>query len=200
MPKTSIWYDLERFGLNGAAAVLEARIRDHGGNAVVETLADRAARLKRAQHFMEEKEAFHGSEQGVKASREAYKRFVDDLKANTELLTTIGARVRSTRDGITTLVVGAGVVLTTQYQPFYANTLDSAVLEARFYDQVPPLSGIVSLDGDPHQLESYDFTFQLVGPDRAAWVDEDGEEYSIEGLAEYVIRRFMDLHQAQSHG
>src|SRR5262245_10017305 len=57
VPKTRIWYNLERFGLDGAAAVLESRIQDRGGNAVIETLADRAARLRRAQDFDQEREA-----------------------------------------------------------------------------------------------------------------------------------------------
>src|SRR5215813_6963323 len=51
LPKTRIWFDLERFGLNGAATLLEARVQEHGGTAVQETLADRAVRLRRAQEF-----------------------------------------------------------------------------------------------------------------------------------------------------
>src|SRR4029453_12610145 len=34
LPKTRIWYDLQRFGLDGAAGVLAARIQERGGAAV----------------------------------------------------------------------------------------------------------------------------------------------------------------------
>ena len=54
LPKARIWYNLERFGLDGAAAVLEARVQERGGTAVQETLADRAVRLRRAQEFNED--------------------------------------------------------------------------------------------------------------------------------------------------
>jgi len=55
LPKTRIWYDLQRFGLEGAASVLAARIQEHGGAAVEETLEARVARLDRAQKFSQEK-------------------------------------------------------------------------------------------------------------------------------------------------
>jgi hypothetical protein len=70
LPKTRIWFDLERFGLPGAAAVLASRVQERGGAAVEETLADRAARLRRAKDLSEAREAFHRSHAGVDASRE----------------------------------------------------------------------------------------------------------------------------------
>src|SRR6266536_5361899 len=45
LPVTRIWYDLERFGLDGAAAALQARIQDRGGTQSEETLEQRAERL-----------------------------------------------------------------------------------------------------------------------------------------------------------
>jgi hypothetical protein len=73
---TRIWYDLKRFGVDGAAAVLAARIQERGGAAVEETLADRTARLERTQKFNCEKEAFANSEEGVNASRAAHQRLI----------------------------------------------------------------------------------------------------------------------------
>jgi hypothetical protein len=72
LPRTRIWYDLERFGLNGAATLLEARVQQHGGTAVQETLADKAARLERARAFNQQQEAFQHSFEGVKAAQEAH--------------------------------------------------------------------------------------------------------------------------------
>jgi hypothetical protein len=79
LPVTSIWYDLERFGSAGAAAVLENRVRECGGVAVQETLADRAARLERARDSNQQREAFHRSYEGVKAAQDAHRRLVDDF-------------------------------------------------------------------------------------------------------------------------
>jgi hypothetical protein len=89
---------------------LEARVQDRGGIAVQETLADRAARLQRAQDLNEAREAFQHSHEGVEAAREAHRRLVGDLKTNTELLGRIGCRVQDVYGGIT-MLVGKAVVL-----------------------------------------------------------------------------------------
>jgi hypothetical protein len=186
LPKTSIWYDLERFGLNGAATLLEARVREHGGAAVQETLADRAARLRRAQDRNDAREAFQRSYEGVNAAREAHQRLVSDLKANAELLRGIGGRIQDVHGGIV-MLVGKGVVLTVQFESFYANSLDKAALTAAFYDGVPPLPGINAWD-KPRTLEKWKFKFELVGRGRSAWIGPDGKVHAPEAMAEFLLK------------
>jgi hypothetical protein len=189
--KTHIWYDLQRFGLDGAAAVLARRIEERGGVAVEETLPDRAARLGRAQKFDREKKAFAASEEGVKASQAAYLRLISDIKCNSDTLRSVGCRLQERSYDSTTMVVGSGIVLTLRYECHYANSLDGAKLEANFYDGVPPLQGSL-----PHTLKSWKFTFQLVGPGRSAWVGTDGKEHPQEELAAFLLKHFVE----QQHG
>jgi hypothetical protein len=146
LPIPRSWYDLERFGLPGAAAVLVSRVQDRGGAAVQETLADRAARLQRAQAFNQQRDAFHRSHEGVEAAREAYRRLVNDLKSNSELLSSIGCRIQDVAYGGITMIVGHGVVLTVQFEFFSANSLDKAALTAGFYDGVPRLPSLMVLN------------------------------------------------------
>jgi len=182
LPKTRIWYDLERFGLNGAATLLAARVQEHGGTAVQETLADRAARLQRAQAFNQQRDAFHRSHEGVEAAREAYKRLVNDLKSNPELLRSIGCRIQDVYGGIT-MLVGQGVVrvvLTVQAHFPFANSLENAALVAQFYDGVPPLPKLInSFEGEPRTLAKWKFTFGLLGPGRRGWVGPDRTEHPL---------------------
>ena len=196
LPRTRIWYDLERFGLRGAAALLEARVQEHGGTAVQETLADRAARLQRAQNFNQQRAAFQRSYEGVNAAEEAHRRLVDDLKANRELLGRAGCRIQDVAYGGITMLVGRGVVLTVQFESFYANSLDKAALTAGFYDGVPPLPGIMAWD-KPRTLKKWKFTFGLISPGRPGWVGPDGEEHAPEALAEFLLKHFMELQQRQ---
>jgi hypothetical protein len=172
LPRTRIWYDLQRFGLDGAAAVLAARIAERGGVAVEETLADRAARLGRAQKFDREKKAFAASEEGVKASHAAYLRLLSDIKANSDTLTRIGCRIQERVYDSTTMVVGSGVVLTLRYECHYTNSLDGAKLAAKFFDGVPPLPGYEWTQ--PRTLKSWELTFQLVGQVEALGLDLTG--------------------------
>jgi hypothetical protein len=196
LPRTRIWYDLQRFGLNGAASVLAARIQEHGGAAVEETLADRTARLERARKFDQEKKAFAQSYDGVNASRAAHQRLIADIKASSDTLASVGCRIQDVRYDDTTMVVGSGVVLTVRYECKYPNSLDGAALEARFYDGVPRLPGLY-VSEDPRTLVSWKFTFQLLGPGRSGWVRSDGKEYPQEGLADPILKHFLELQQRE---
>ncbi len=48
LPRTQLWMGLERWGVNGAAGVIEARVQELGGAPAVESVEDRAKRLERA--------------------------------------------------------------------------------------------------------------------------------------------------------
>jgi hypothetical protein len=195
LPKVRIWFNLERFGVDGAAAVLEARVQERGGIAVEETLADRAARVQRAQELNQQRDAFHRSHQGVQAAREACGRLVNDLKANPELLRSIGCGIQDVYGGAT-MLVGQGVVLTVQANFPYVNSLENTALVAQFYDGVPPLPKLITFsEAEPRTLAKWKFTFELLGPGRTGWVGPDGKEHAPEAFAEFLLRHFMDLQQ-----
>jgi len=118
VPKTRLWYNLPRFGIKGAASLLEARIEERGGAAVEETIADRAARLQRAQKLAQDKQAFARSYEGVNASIEAYAQLIRDLKNNSGLLASIGCRLQDVQGEIT-MLVGRRTVMTLEYERRY---------------------------------------------------------------------------------
>jgi hypothetical protein len=196
LPKARIWYNLERFGLDGAAAVLEARVQEGGGTAVQETLANKAARVQRAQDFNQQRDAFKHSYEGAQAGLEAYRRLVNDLKSNPELRR-IGCRIEDVPYAGVTMLVGQGIVLTVEYKSAYANTLDKTALVAQFYDRVPPLPGLITFSEvePPHTLAKWKFTFGLLGPGRSGWFGPDGKEHAPEALAEFLLSHFMELQQ-----
>jgi hypothetical protein len=195
VPKVRIWYDLTRFGLKGAAAVLSSRIQTQGGTAVEETITDRAARLKRAQDFNQQKEEFRCSYEGVGAAPAARKQLFADLKANADVVKTIGGRVQEVSGGFL-MVVGNGVVMLLRYQARYANSLDEACLAVAFYDGVPRLPGLLVWD-DPQMLKNWKFQFALTGPGRSGWVGPGSEEHAPEAMAEFLLKEFMDMQQRQ---
>jgi hypothetical protein len=143
----------------------------------------------------QEKEMYQHSTEGPKAAREAYRRLVDDLKTNTELLGRISCQVQDVYGGIT-MLVGKGVVLTVQANFPYINSLENTALEARFYDGIPRLPRLMVFD-DPRTLKTWRFTFGLLGPSRTGWVGPDGKEHAPEAFAEFLLRHFMELQQQQ---
>jgi hypothetical protein len=193
LPKARIWYNLERFGLDGAAAVLVGRIQEHGGDTTEETLAARTARFERARQFKQEQMAFKNSEAGVNASRQAYQRLIDDLTKHSELLS---SRMHHDNYSGITLFIGNRVVLAVQYFSLYPNSLKDAVLLVKFFDGIPSL-GRGSVRSEPHTLKEWKFKFELVGPGRTSWVGPGGKEHAPEALADFLLRHFLELQQRQ---
>src|SRR6267154_411121 len=68
LPATQIWIGLKRHGLDGAAAVIEARVQDVGGTIHEETIEERAKRLERNIQFRDRREKFQW-DRGVQAAR-----------------------------------------------------------------------------------------------------------------------------------
>lgn len=68
LPRTQLWVGLKRWGMEGAAAAIEARVQELGGEPHDETVLDRAARLERSLNFSAHRKQFLNSEAGVGAA------------------------------------------------------------------------------------------------------------------------------------
>lgn len=69
VPSAQVWIGLKHSGIVGAAAVIEARIQDAGGQVHEETLEEHAQRVQRGIEFSERREKFQWDE-GVRAARQ----------------------------------------------------------------------------------------------------------------------------------
>ena len=68
LPKTQIWIGLERWGITGAASVIEARVQSSGGTPREENALEFAQRKKRDIERIKARKAFLCSENGVQAA------------------------------------------------------------------------------------------------------------------------------------
>ena len=197
MPKTQLFYSIPKYGIEGAAGALAVRIQNQGGDAVVETVASRAARLKRAQNFDAAKRAFEFSFEGVKQGTAAYKEFIEGLKRSAEEMSAHGVACRfaEIRGVGGELLIGDGVVLMSNWQHFSANDLRDAKLTAEFWDAVPPIAGYGF--EKPNRLQKEVFSFGLQMPDQPGWLSQAGKQHSTKDLVEVMMKRFMDLQEKQ---
>ena len=65
VPRTRLWIGLTRFGINGAASVVDARIQELGGAPRVLSLEQRAARAQKASEFKTFREGYFRSHEGI---------------------------------------------------------------------------------------------------------------------------------------
>lgn len=80
LPKTRLWIGLARFGVNGAASVIDARIQELGGEPRVLSLEERAARAQKASEFKAFRHGYFRSHEGVQAADASFSRILEAVE------------------------------------------------------------------------------------------------------------------------
>jgi len=68
LPKSQIWVDYQRWGLQGAASIIDQRIKDAGGELRKETIEDRVERFKRFKKANLDRTFYLNSQEAIKDS------------------------------------------------------------------------------------------------------------------------------------
>ena len=137
MPRTQLWIGIKRWGVQAAAAVIEARVEELGGEPKEETVAQRATRLQRALEFRETRERFLNSADVASAAEvefQALRTGLEELIASLKSSTSISLELKHTRQQIVVLGLLQGLKI--QWRSYYTNTLAEAKLE--LWDGHPP--------------------------------------------------------------
>jgi hypothetical protein len=195
IPRNKLWIGLERWGLEGAAAVIEARVQELGGQPAIETIGSKAARLSRKQEFERSRQQFIDSSEGVQQANEA----VASLKA---MLKKLGDEIAGSHKGLplntvevrgSFLLRGLGPVMVMDWSHPYSNTLKHSELKVEFCDRIPV--HLARVPRENHQtLEETKPRFDWIEPGRAAWVVEDWKRsFTSEELASELLKRYMDF-------
>ena len=152
VPKTRLWIGLARFGLNGAASVIDARIQELGGEPRVLTLEERAARAQQAADFKVFREGYFRSPEGIQAADAGFSRIVEAIEQRMEGLQAAapGLAFQAKRFGRTLVVLGTGPALKLEWHRQYANSLEGAYLDVTIWEGHPPVPGAFAFREEHH--------------------------------------------------
>lgn len=195
LPKNRLWVDLERWDAIGAAAVIEQRIQDQGGEPHEESVYERAARHARDAQFKKERETSLNSEAGARAflnSISAIKKQmiedVDKIKSNESLL---HLRVVEKRSEF--FILGLDLSLGLLGESMYSNTLDHASLDVTLWQGAPPVPGSMRFE-KPVVYKSRRFVLDYLRSGDYVWVEKSNKQqaYSSQKLAENLLKWLFD--------
>jgi hypothetical protein len=195
LPRTRIWVDYGRWGAKGAASVIEARIRELGGDPHQETVVERAARLERATKFAARREAFLSSVDGVGVACAEFENVcqeIEHLVAEVNESTDIySLTAKQAKDKI--VVVGQIPGLSISWQCPYSNSVRDARLFISLWRGHPPFPGIAMFP--PTEIRHWEFTFDLLQSEETGWLaaDAHGRTYSSTDLASHALQLALDL-------
>ncbi|WP_322414432.1 hypothetical protein [Mesorhizobium huakuii] len=200
LPPTRLYVGFERWGLEGAAAVIEQRVLDEDGTSRPETVMESAARLKRATELKIAQQQFERSHEGTAKANAAYEEFSEALKAGTEVVRSSGVNVEYKTSQHFRIVSCDPVNLICSWYPHYMNSIEDIDLHATFYKGFPELPGFYPSFNKAAQLRSLKFRYGLVRMDYSAYVTKasPAKEFSPEQLADHLLSQLMDVAERTS--
>jgi len=196
LPKTRLYVGLQRWGMENAAAAIEARATERGSSPREETVAERADRFARAAKLKQKQEEFQSSHIGVNAALQAYEDFSLATEGHVKPIAAAGIKIevrRSQQYRILTGLYPCNAVCS--FRPFYTNVLKDTYLYVDVYKGFPELPGFHPSPNKASKLKSLRYAYRLLRTDHHAWVgiDEKGREFMPQQLAEHVLRTYMDI-------
>lgn len=196
LPKTQIWVGLDRWGSNGAASVIEARVQELGGQPREESNVEKAARVERAIEFAERRRHFLRSYNGVNASIALFSELLERTRAEVEKINESSPifELSLKERGREFIIVGRrSPGLLVSWDVHYANSLDDAMLEVTVWRGHPPWPGLFNYER-PVKLQSQKFEFDIEPSGAHCWrsVAEGRRLYSSTNLASYLVAYYID--------
>jgi hypothetical protein len=197
LPKNRIWVGLDRWGIEGAATVIEARIQEVGGSPREETVEDRASRIGRAIAAEKRKQAFLHSEGGVKAANTAVKDLFSEFERVVKKLAdsedSINLQIETT--GKECAIYGSNFTLFFHWSLSFSNTLQSSAFYINLWKGSVPIRGRSFFPREkPRRLKEIEFSFDQTGSGKAAWQELHGQKrlFSNDQLAKFAITLLLD--------
>jgi len=186
LPRQRLWVNLKRWGVDGAAAVIEARFQELGGEPTDETLEQRAARVERALTFAKTRDNYLKSDAGVRGANEAFAQLRDAIVWAVPLLQvnspSLGVSEKH-KDRVVVLLSndparGIGTSLQVVWMLRYANTLNDSSLNASIWNSHPPFPGIDFFER-PQSIATIQLMPDLDPSGEPAWSTTHGGDFRL---------------------
>lgn len=203
LPKTQVWIGLERWGLEGAASVIEARVQKVGGYIRKETSVERAKRKQRDLERKNARKEFLNSEQGVKAAGKEVDGLFHELKKRCdEIANETGwtFEICQLENEKTLLIYCSGITLIHGWGVTWSNTLEDSQLCIRTWKGKKGFPKTFSFE-EPVKLDELFFSFDTQDVAQFGWTNRDSPKRLISSkqLAENIMKLFVDtIHQIQA--
>lgn len=195
-PDTWIWGDLQRYGIDGLASVIETKVRQMGGEVHSETLADYAANIERQITFASDLRRWRNSYEGVENALEEVNKLFDLLQQACKQISTsadVQTQLQFAKDSnCFASVSGWNVRFSVSWGHQYGNTLEYSGLSivmsegGRFFNRMAVVQ--------PQEIARMEYQLDWDRSRRIGWREEAGDKvfYSSAQLTDVWIRRILD--------
>lgn len=203
-PDTWIWGDLERYGIDGLASVVEAKVRQRGGEIRSESIADYAAAAERQINFATDRRSWRDSEKAIQDANTELDTLFTFLNQACEEVSRSG-HVQTQlqfqkKYGDTAVVSGWNVRFSASWGHTFGNTLDISGLRVGLSEGGRFLGDMAIVQ--PHEIAIMDYDLDWDGSRRIGWREKTGDKsfYTSVQLSDLWMRRLLDRLRARAVG
>lgn len=135
-PVQRIWLDYKRWGIDGAAGIIEQRAQEVGGTPREETAIDKARRIQHDSRLAEERKSFLNSVAGVNAAQQELEKLFSILEMSAaEIATEAQYNINTSRsnDGHQIEAMAGGIALLVSWVQRFSNTLAESELKITYW-------------------------------------------------------------------
>lgn len=194
LPKRQVWLGYDRWGADGAAAVIEARVQQAGGTARGETSLERARRIEHEMALEEARQRFLHSQEGVRSAQSELSKLFDEIERISKEITKATQKIpiRSDRDEKHLILSSHGFSLEVAWFLRSSNTLEQSPLHIMLW------RGLLSVHGatfeKPRRLDKAEFSFDRNLAGGPGWQESEGEGRFLNSaeLAEEWLNLFLE--------
>lgn len=196
LPKSQLWIGLGRWGITGAASVIDARFQELGGIPVQETIQHRAARLEKAINLEKLRKQYLSSHIGVQRAAAAFEVLTCEVERRLpglqESAPSLGISMKKAKDIF--VLLGTGPALRVCWMPRFSNSLTDSVLEISLWRGHPPYPGIQFYE-EPRSISKVKMLPDMLPSEESCWVVQrtvDKKYLTPEEVAEFVLDWWLE--------
>lgn len=191
LKRTMLWFGMERWGLEGAAAAIESKIQEHGGEAHEETIEQRTKRQQEEIRLEQARKQFLNSEAGVMAAKAEVNNLYSIIEGRASQLAfdIQTQRVGNTDFDMQCERISAGF----DWRYNYANSLERSSLMVRLWKGPPPRAGRMFI-GEKHPLATKKYYFDRGWDNNYGWnkSPSSNERITTEKLVDECLKFLLD--------
>jgi len=197
LPKNRLWIGLERWGIESAAGVIEARVQEFGGVPKTETIAQRTAKREEQENAKRERENLLDSPQSLSLAHKELDNLKKILKTHQEEITNnTGSWIIKYQENkdLGVDVFSYGYFLTIRFYQQYANSLKDTWLSVKLLKGYFDENGRSTIPFEQTmQIDSATLQFDLNTFNQQGWSIRDSRKnfQTSEQLAEHWVAKLM---------
>ncbi len=143
LPRTQLWIGLSRWGIGGAASVIDARCQERGASPRIETLEQKAVRVERERQFQKNREIYLTSDAGVRNAKLEWgalvKAILEQIPKLQAAAPSLGISAKQSENQV--ILLSSGVGLLVEWKGRFINSLAESRIEATIWSGHPPSYG-----------------------------------------------------------